>query len=96
MSYPITHPFVRPGQVAPDLPAPDNCVQCGKPEAAHISPELRARITAAKKAIADSIAEEDRWLNDASGREPMPDWQSVALHLRAELTAMLSVLGERA
>jgi hypothetical protein len=29
------HPFVRPGQVAPDCPAPDQCVSCGQPEAAH-------------------------------------------------------------
>jgi hypothetical protein len=29
------HAFVRPGQVAPDLPAPDNCVRCGLTEAAH-------------------------------------------------------------
>lgn len=31
------HAFIRPGQVAPDLPAPDNCVRCGQPEAAHPS-----------------------------------------------------------
>jgi len=29
------HAFVRPGQVAPDLPAPDACVRCGLPAAAH-------------------------------------------------------------
>jgi hypothetical protein len=32
---PVTHPFVRPGQVAAHLPAPDNCMRCGQPEAAH-------------------------------------------------------------
>ena len=32
---PITHPFVRPGQVAAHLPAPDNCMRCGQLEAAH-------------------------------------------------------------
>jgi len=29
------HEFIRPGQVAPESPAPDNCVQCGQPEGAH-------------------------------------------------------------
>jgi hypothetical protein len=29
------HRFIRPGQVAPDRPAPDACMQCGQPEAAH-------------------------------------------------------------
>jgi len=29
------HEFIRPGQVAPHLPAPDHCAQCGQPEAAH-------------------------------------------------------------
>lgn len=31
----IAHGFVRPGQVAPDRPAPDECVRCGWPEAGH-------------------------------------------------------------
>jgi hypothetical protein len=29
------HPFIRPGQVTPGRPAPDICMQCGAPEAAH-------------------------------------------------------------
>jgi hypothetical protein len=29
------HRFVRPGQVAPDRPAPDACMHCGEPFAAH-------------------------------------------------------------
>jgi hypothetical protein len=29
------HAFVRPGQVAPDRPAPDQCVECGGPLATH-------------------------------------------------------------
>ena len=28
-------PFVRPGQVAPDRPAPDACMRCGRPESDH-------------------------------------------------------------
>lgn len=48
------HPFVRPGQVAPDLPPPDNCVGCGLPEAAHgalpASAEYRHAIGAAEDA----------------------------------------------
>jgi len=40
MSNPTTpaHDYVRPGQVAPDRPAPDNCVRCGESEAAHQAP----------------------------------------------------------
>ncbi len=29
------HGFVRPGQVAADLPPPDACVRCGRPEGEH-------------------------------------------------------------
>jgi hypothetical protein len=29
------HAFVRPGQVAPDQPAPDKCIECGEPLAMH-------------------------------------------------------------
>ena len=29
------HRFVRPGQVAPDRPAPDACMECGRAEAGH-------------------------------------------------------------
>jgi hypothetical protein len=29
------HAFVRPGQVAPGRPAPDKCMTCGQPAAAH-------------------------------------------------------------
>lgn len=32
---PSDHPFVRPGQVAPDRPAPDACMVRAQPEAAH-------------------------------------------------------------
>ncbi len=30
-----SHEFIRPGQVAPECPAPDACMLCGQPEAAH-------------------------------------------------------------
>jgi hypothetical protein len=33
-----SHGFTRPGQVSPDRPAPDRCVVCAEPEAAHRSP----------------------------------------------------------
>jgi hypothetical protein len=32
---PQPHQFVRPGQVAPHLPAPDHCMMCGKSDAEH-------------------------------------------------------------
>jgi hypothetical protein len=34
----LDHPFTRPGQVAPDRPLRDRCMQCGQPEAAHAAP----------------------------------------------------------
>jgi len=48
-----SHVFVRPGQVAPELPAPDACMVCGQPERAHIGPELAGRITAARAVVRD-------------------------------------------
>ncbi len=32
---PTDHRFIRPGQVAPDRPAPGRCMRCGRPEADH-------------------------------------------------------------
>ena len=32
---PTDHRFIRPGQVAPDRPAPGHCMRCGRPEADH-------------------------------------------------------------
>ena len=32
---PTDHRFIRPGQVAPDRPAPDHCMRCGRPETEH-------------------------------------------------------------
>lgn len=29
------HPYIRPGQVAPTLPPPDRCVECGRAETEH-------------------------------------------------------------
>lgn len=43
------HPFTRPGQVSPDLPAPDNCVVCGGPEAAHLAAGADQRVTSARE-----------------------------------------------
>jgi hypothetical protein len=34
----VEHPFARPGQVAPDRPAPDACMRCGFPAADHDGP----------------------------------------------------------
>jgi hypothetical protein len=38
------HAFVRPGQVHPEWPPPDACMQCGEPEAAH-DPARRYELT---------------------------------------------------
>jgi hypothetical protein len=34
-STPAEHAFARPGQVSPERPAPDRCMTCGQPAAAH-------------------------------------------------------------
>jgi hypothetical protein len=31
----LEHAFIRPGQVTPDRPAPDTCMECGDPLAVH-------------------------------------------------------------
>ena len=50
------HPFVRPGQVAPDRPAPDRCMDCGQAESAH--PALVKDVTTISEipVIADAMA----------------------------------------
>lgn len=48
------HGFVRPGQVAPDLPPPDQCVTCGQPETAHQDP-ARAAYIAGLRQLADLL-----------------------------------------
>lgn len=45
------HQFVRPGQVAPDCPPPDQCVSCGQPEAAHPA-QVDQRVTSAREYLA--------------------------------------------
>ena len=84
------HPFVRPGQVAPHLPAPDACVRCGQPEAAHgTGAELRARRTAAAAALADFGRYSSGEAIAAGG---IFDWQTAALRLAAELQSLLGQL----
>ena len=47
--------FVRPGQVAPDQPAPDACMRCGRPESDHhaglFETERQALDTPAARAV---------------------------------------------
>jgi hypothetical protein len=47
---PLGHTFIRPGQVAPDRPAPDRCMECGRPEADHRAAD--PRIQAAREFLA--------------------------------------------
>jgi hypothetical protein len=83
------HAFVRPGQVAPHLLPPDNCMVCGHPEAAHVSAELAARRTAAA-AVADDFKRETDAYIDAGG--PRPDFGSWAWRLHTELRLVLDRL----
>lgn len=43
----VGHGFVRPGQVDPSTPPPDNCVACGESERVHLPDQ--ASIVAAYK-----------------------------------------------
>src|SRR5258707_4438848 len=52
------HSFVRPGQVHAHIPAPDNCVECGQPEAAH-TPSTPAGHYAAAAADADARLDDE-------------------------------------
>jgi hypothetical protein len=53
------HPYVRPGQVAQDRPAPDRCMQCGQPGTVHTAPPLeterQARELPAVRAVYDAM-----------------------------------------
>lgn len=66
MSDPTTpaHPFIRPGQVAADLPAPDHCMQCGQAEATHRASTYMAEASAQDiyldRKLADIRAREER------------------------------------
>ena len=64
MSNPTTpdHPFVSPGQVAPHLPAPDNCVRCGQPRAAHTGPVVVA--SPAPSTYMEEAALQDSYLDE--------------------------------
>ena len=87
------HQFVRPGQVAPDRPAPDNCVVCGLPEAAHRSAELAARITAAAAVATDFDREVDTYLDRPPGTAA-PDYSRWAFRMRAELRSLLEQIDD--
>ena len=87
MSATQSHPFVRPGQIAPHLPAPDNCMRCGQPERDHVSAELAARRTAAAAVVADYEAAL-KATNDAR-RIHWADWAS---RMAAELRSVLAQL----
>lgn len=79
------HAFVRPGQVAPDLPAPDACVRCGQPAAGHLpGAERAARVTAATAALGDFRRFED-------GSATWGDWAMWAGRLAAALGSVLEV-----
>lgn len=82
------HVFVRPGQVAPHPPPPDNCMVCGQPEAAHVTAELQARRTAAAAVAADFDREIDAYLDRPAGTAG-PDYSTWAVRMRAELRSLL-------
>jgi hypothetical protein len=79
------HAFRRPGQVAPDLPAPDACVICGQPGAVHLpAAERAARVTAAAAALGDFRRFED-------GSALCGDWAVWSGRLAAALGSVLEV-----
>ena len=86
------HPFVRPGQVAPGLPAPDNCVRCGKPEAAHSAPPAAelAEAVAARAMLADF----QRTMHEFTvGTTRDVDFLTWALRLGQHLNYLLDAIG---
>jgi hypothetical protein len=85
------HAFVRPGQVAPHLPPPDQCARCGQPEDAHgTGAELAARRTAATAVLADFGRYDRGEVSNAGG---IFDWSTAAHRLAAELRSLLEQLG---
>ena len=79
------HPFVGPGQVAPNLPAPDNCMVCGQPEAAHGTDGLAARVPAAQAVLDDF----QRSTGKYGAGAPAADWLQWALQLAQQLQQVL-------
>ena len=84
------HPFVGPGQVAPNLPAPDNCMVCGQPEAAHGTDGLAARVTAAQAVLDDF----QRSTGKYGAGVPAADWLQWSLQLAQQLQQVLGTIGE--
>ncbi len=87
------HAFIKPGQVAPDLPPPDNCVRCGQPEAAHVSADTEARRIAAAAVLGDYQREVADFI--ARAHSPRPDSWTWAQRLAVEEQSLLSVLAPR-
>ena len=83
------HGYVRPGQVAPDLPPPDACVRCGQPEAAHRGAGL-AEAVAARAMLADFRRISYEY---TVGTLAEPDWFSLALRLGQHLELLLNAIG---
>jgi hypothetical protein len=67
------HMFIRPGQVAPDLPAPDRCMTCGEPQAGHVTYLPRRGLPddpldALKEVVAEYAAASNKERNHGSSR----------------------------
>jgi hypothetical protein len=83
------HAFVRPGQVAPDLPPPDNCMRCGLPEREHRGADLAEAV--AGRAI---LADFQRAAHEFTvGTRTEVDWLTWALSLGQHLQQLLDALG---
>lgn len=76
------HRFVRPGQVAPDRPAPDACMECGQPEAGHRPEGADQRVTVARETLA--------WYDRGQWSDPL----NVTGHLAATVRSLLEVISE--
>jgi hypothetical protein len=66
------HRFVRPGQVAPDRPARDACMECGQPRADHD----RAGVIAGLRELADFL--------EAHPGLPLHDRYELCTHTRGD------------
>ena len=64
-SPPVRHRFIRPVERAPGRPAPDECVECGRPEAEHVTRSLPGMYD--PHADADAVAR--RLLGELTGEQ---------------------------
>ena len=85
------HEFVRPGQVAPHLPPPDNCMACGQPEASHRSAAGMAEVVAGRALLGDFQRAAHEY---STGAVAHADWLVWALRLGQHLQHLADAVSQ--